>query len=852
MITKRNLKVNSKEVVVEDKTKRAKEDQEILKKQVELELEGVQRGINKYENIKKEAEKNGVVSTLPSGYLLMNKAIEPLVLALEEFKGSRQYGKWANATKKFLLPLDSLETAYIIAKVMINSIAEINSIQTPALRIYRALYHHLNYLRFKDKMPKYVKAIERGLIKRDSSQEAYASIMKKMAKRKGDPVELPDKRTQFQIGIKLVELFIEHTGLVERVREEGDQSGYIVRATEETLEWLETQDEVVQLLHPVNLPMIVPPRDWTNLYDGGYITNQENYRIKLVKTRNKEATEALEDHEMPEVYQAVNNLQKTPWRINEKMLEIINEAKKFQEGIGGLPRPEDEPLPVKPWKEKGIPYEDFKELYPDQVDTYRIETEATYQRIASTRGKRVSLALQLNMAKDFTQYDSMYFVYTLDWRGRIYPLQSYLNPQGNDTAKALLEFAEGKPLGEDGAYWLAVQLANKFGVDKVSFDERVEWVYENEQWILDSAYNPLNGERFWCDADAPLQFLSACLEWKGYREEGEAFVSHLPIAMDGTCNGLQNFSAMLLDQRGGEATNLVPADKPQDIYMEVVEVVRKLIKKDALDDSLPQKDRDHALLWIGKVDRKMAKRPVMTKPYGVTMRGMRDQIINEVAERDNALGRGVGAYLDTEPKDIWGACYYLAKKMEEAIDEVVVASKYAMEYLQKVARSVAKEEKPLYWTTPAGFLVYQKYLSQKGLRINTYWGKDKLIVKLGLRVDTDKLDKRKQATGISPNFVHSMDASHLMKTINTCVKREGISNFAMIHDSYGTHASDTTKLGEVLREEFVKQYSGDVIARFDKEVREQTQGVELKDYPELPSRGSLDISRVLESKYFFA
>jgi len=84
------------------------------------------------------------------------------------------------------------------------------------------------------------------------------------------------------------------------------------------------------------------------------------------------------------------------------------------------------------------------------------------------------------------------------------------------------------------------------------------------------------------------------------------------------------------------------------------------------------------------------------------------------------------------------------------------------------------------------------------------------------------------------------------------MKDEGITSFSAIHDSYGTHACDTTKLGEILREEFVKQYSRDVIKDFDREVKEQTQHLELKDYPELPSRGSLDISGVLESKYFFA
>jgi DNA-directed RNA polymerase len=34
---------------------------------------------------------------------------------------------------------------------------------------------------------------------------------------------------------------------------------------------------------------------------------------------------------------------------------------------------------------------------------------------------------------------------------------------GADINRGLLEFAEGKPLGNDGLYWLKVHLANKIG-----------------------------------------------------------------------------------------------------------------------------------------------------------------------------------------------------------------------------------------------------------------------------------------------------------------------------------------------------------------------------------------------------
>src|SRR5690606_34581180 len=138
------------------------------------------------------------------------------------------------------------------------------------------------------------------------------------------------------------------------------------------------------------------------------------------------------------------------------------------------------------------------------------------------------------VAKKFVEYDAIYFPHNLDFRGRAYPLPPLLSPQGDDQAKSLLTFSRGEPLGDDGAFWLAVHLANTFGVDKVSFEDRVAWVEEHEEQILDSALSPLDGQRFWTDADSPWCALAACFEWLGYKYHGKDYVSHLPIALDGS------------------------------------------------------------------------------------------------------------------------------------------------------------------------------------------------------------------------------------------------------------------------------------------------------------------------------
>jgi DNA-directed RNA polymerase len=112
----------------------------------------------------------------------------------------------------------------------------------------------------------------------------------------------------------------------------------------------------------------------------------------------------------------------------------------------------------------------------------------------------------------------------------------------------------------------------------------------------------------------------------------------------------------------------------------------------------------------------------------------------------------------------------------------------------------------------------------------------------------NEIDSRKQVDGIVAHFVHSMDAAHMMLTINQLVA-EGVHHFAMVHDSFGVRAADVDLLNRVLREKFVRIYAEPVLQRFLAEQRQAHPDVLL---PEPPESGNLDIRQVIESLYFFA
>ena len=355
---------------------------------------------------------------------------------------------------------------------------------------------------------------------------------------------------------------------------------------------------------------------------------------------------------------------------------------------------------------------------------------------------------------------------------------------------------------------------------------------------MDSAMNPIEGDRFWEHADKPWSALAACYEWLGFMILGNGYVSHLPIAMDGSCNGLQHFSAMLRDEVGGTAVNLVPGKKPADVYTEVMHVAERQVIKDA------DAGDENAVIWLGKLSRKIVKRPVMTLPYGAGQYGMRDQVAEEVRKHDEKSAEPL-----LGDANVYQACGYLAKVVYQAIGEVVVAARAAMNWLQDTARLAAKDGLPIHWITPVGFPVIQAYNERKSTRVEILLGRQRL--QLSLQHNTDKLNKKRQAQGISPNFVHSTDAAHMMSTVLTCLEN-GIEDFAMIHDSYGCHACDSEIMFAAIRESFVEQYSQPVLEDFRQQIIQQLPKDKRDQVEPLPQAGKLDLSGVLDSQYFFA
>lgn len=205
------------------------------------------------------------------------------------------------------------------------------------------------------------------------------------------------------------------------------------------------------------------------------------------------------------------------------------------------------------------------------IGAYKHATKKVRQKNRELQSLRCDFVYKMQVAIDLRGAEALYYPHNLDFRGRAYTMHPHLNHLGADNCRGLLLFADAKPLGKEGLRWLMIQAANSFatgGVDKYTLQKREEWAYAKVDLIRDSADNPLEGERFWLKAEDPWQFLAACFEIRDAFASGdpESFRSRLPCHQDGSCNGLQHYAALGRDELGGRSVNLVPGEKPGDVY----------------------------------------------------------------------------------------------------------------------------------------------------------------------------------------------------------------------------------------------------------------------------------------------
>ena len=508
-----------------------------------------------------------------------------------------------------------------------------------------------------------------------------------------------------------------------------------------------------------------------------------------------------------EFFQAGAKLQQTAWKINKRVLEtIIDNRSRFD---------------------------------------LSNKSKKTEYDLITLKGKALSL------------YPKFYQYIDYDYRGRIYYTESFLNFQGSDLARGIMLFSKGKKLTQEGMWWLAVHTASSYNksysidnlpdwlegdyksylkseglksisVDKMTLEDRVRWTNNNMDLIIECAKR----NRLCLTCEKPISFLACCIEWEGINELGDDWICHLPLPIDGSNNGWQHLGAISKDTNTGRLVGLQPVEIQADFYVQTAKELIKLV---------PDWFKDRPDMKMKHIRKGISKRGSMTRAYSAGA----DKIAINMYE--DCKKEGYHEKFNISRDD----CKMLAKNLITAINTVCPGPLQTMKFLQKIAGKKLEETNYLYWVTPSGFpVIYQAFQMNKmkarsilkgiGSNSKNQVKHTHLIIRRRKEDNKPIADKQKYASGVSPNFIHSMDASHMALVIYDWDK-----DFGAVHDSFSTHPNDIEELLQLTKDRFVKMYDHDNY--FDK--IERTFKVTM---PEQPSLGELNITEVYDSDYFFA
>jgi len=525
---------------------------------------------------------------------------------------------------------------------------------------------------------------------------------------------------------------------------------------------------------------------------------------------------------------AVNKLTKVGWKINHKVYEQL------------------------------LRYESKIANSYNLFDASEIDNNRSYieELNKSAESKKFLMKSILGKAKKLKDLNQFYQYIDIDYRGRVYYTEPYMNFQSIDFAKGMMLFKEGYKLTQSGQWWLAVFTATSYNksyhidkipswvegdyksylqseglksisVDKMTLEDRVRWTNNNMDLIIECARR---NRLCYTSAEKPATFLACCYEWEAFNNNPD-HICYLPVSIDGSNNGWQHLGAISKDTNTGKLVGLTPVDIQSDFYVQTAKELIKLV---------PEWFKERKNMKMKHIRKGISKRGSMTRAYSAGVDKIADNMYKDCKQ--------AGYHKDFNIT--LADCKQLAKNLIKAINTVCPGPLQTMKFLQKIAQSKLEKSNQLFWWTPSGFpVIYQKFLMNKMKTKSTLRGLGKtrdqvkhthLVTKYGYYDKKPVADKKVYASGISPNFIHSMDASHMALVIY-----DWQYSFGAVHDSFSTHPNYIEDLLQSTKDKFVKMYNHDNYFNKIEKIFKVTM-------PEQPSLGELNIMEVYDSDYFFA
>jgi DNA-directed RNA polymerase, mitochondrial len=607
-------------------------------------------------------------------------------------------------------------------------------------------------------------------------------------------------------------------------------------------------------------PMVCEPLDWSLTERGGYLTHINRDAAELIHGNTGSQPSQI-------VLDALNRLQKTPFRINKYILELQEELLRKTWEIGSFRTYEKDS-----WTDENFPL--FDSAWLAMLDTDSDEykqamrklTEAYHNQKIDEQKSEPPRRTWLQ-AKELENEERVYFAWFLDRRGRLYPLASGISPQGADYSKALLMSADGVEINEDTRRDLLINIATAGdfdGVSKKDFFQRMMWA---EKFTSTEAFKAMvedpNTHQQWMEADEPFCFLALCHEFYRVFITGEQHKVFVFFGKDATCSGVQILSAVIKDEKAARFTNVLVTEEPQDLYGEVAKEAQKLMRSKPWMDVQLEKQEAKRLAHNSKIkedsktkrwderrtcdvdpsvhDRAVNKTQAMTCGYGATLRTRYNNIKEALAKKVKK-----GVIPEIHPADANIVCAAGIDGMTQAFPAYMELNKWFKKFATAALNAGCEQ---ITWTSPSGMFVSQEYRQPLYKDVYTYAAGGGHYGTLGVSDEghtiiehgygDPKLSKNQSA--IAANWTHSLDGA--VMALGVLDVPAGIPVYTC-HDCVYCLAGQFGSVIPHFRKAFHNVVTSPVL-------EEMLESNGLTDVVPLPPIGDLNIDEVLESPYLF-
>lgn len=801
----------------------------ILQEQIDLETQAVRDGVTRYRRLARQAIERGDGASLKPAERMILYWMDAMRLAIEAERSRIIDGAGGQGRAVYgptLLLLDTDRAAFLALHELLGmTMAEPSGVKfTRAVyAVGRAWFAEINFDLIRKDWE-----VKKGLT--DRVRRLNPVKINWWAKRELDDAHW-DRNVLVKLGAWLVDTMASVCAVNEYTDAKDFRPAFFVQTrwtspkrqckfigmTDQLDKLIEDGHSLRQFLRPRYQFMVIPPMPWEEDTDGGYVRIRTPYTTKPTPDQK----DAIRKAPRKRANRAMNALSATPWRINKRIFDVAVQLWESGGGMASLPPRGDLAYPPK--------------LDKDAPVSVRIERDrearAIHRRNHALRSHRRQVESVLQMASKFADRPRVWMPHRFDFRYRAMPIPQPLNHHGSDLCRGLLEYGEGRQPDTD--YWLKVQMAGFCGYDKASMADRVAWCDDNMTAISAWADEPLENTG-WMLMEDPWQALASAMSLT----DPEA-AAHIPFRTDGSCNALQHYAAIGRDHEAAGRVNLLPADRPNDVYLDVLARVCERVEHDAgtSDKVYRSHDREMPLSKLAEkllevLVRKVVKQTAMTTMYDVTDVGAKRQT------------RGQLKRVGLKDAELYLGGKYLAKLVVECAIQSVGAAGPIMAWLRDCARKIANTGELVRWTTPLEMPVVQPYRVTGSGQART--SANYIVIPDVVRNAPPSVGRQRR--GCPPNYIHSIDSTHMLMSAQVA-HDEGI-HFAAVHDSFWCHAADAERTGRILREQFIELHEIPLLEGLYAEWDDNYPSAQIDPPP--PPVGTLDLNSVLEATYAFA